>query len=335
MNIKLVARYVIFFGLAFFLLWYATKDLELENIWQHVKQSDKTMLWLIVLVAIISIVLRTWRWQLLIEPLGKVPGFWNTFFSIFIGYGVNFMTPRLGEVARCGILSKYEDIPADKLAGTMIAERIFDLVCLIIVAMLTLLIEYTQLNSYFAQTVLQPLQAKFGGNTLYILIGVGILGIVGAILLWRFLSNKANDKQSKFVSILNNLKEGVTAVFKMKKRFAFIWQTVLIWVCYLAMSYIGFLSLPQLSHLSVGASLSVLTLGSVGIIATPGGTGSYQLIVSSLLNAVYGIDKEIAGTYAILSWALQNGVLLIGSAVAMILFPIINNKVKKEKPLIK
>jgi glycosyltransferase 2 family protein len=330
MNLKLIARYIVFFGLAFFLLWYATKDLELENIWQNVKQSNKGMLWLIVAVALASIVLRAWRWQLLIEPLGKTPGFWNTFFSIFIGYGVNFLTPRLGEVARCGILSKYEEIPADKLAGTMIAERIFDLICLIIVAVLTLLIEYTQLNAYFLQTVIEPMQAKFGGNTLYLLIGVFIFGVVACILLWRFLNKQSQNKQSKLVSILANLREGVSAVFIMKKRFAFLWQTILIWICYWAMTYIGFKALPQLAHLGTGAGLSVLTLGSVGIIATPGGTGSYQLIVSSLLVSVYGIGKEIAGTYAILSWAMQNGVLLIGSALAMLLFPIINNKVKKE-----
>ncbi|MFM2385804.1 MAG: hypothetical protein RL660_561 [Bacteroidota bacterium] len=332
MNLKLIAQYVIFFGLAFFLLWYATKDLDMANIWSHVKRSNKLMLALIAVVGVASVALRAMRWQLLIEPLGKKPSFLNTFFSIFIGYGVNFLTPRLGEVARCGILSKYEGISADKLAGTMIAERIFDMICLLIVAMLTLLLEYSQISDYFRNTVLIPLQNKLGGNTLYILIGLAIGGLLCCWFLWRMLAKQqASGKSNKLVQILTNLKDGMSSVFKMEKSGLFLLQTFLIWLGYWGMTYIGFKALPELSHLGIGAGFSVLTLGSLGIIATPGGTGAYHLIVGGLLSSVYKASEEIGATYSMVSWALQNGILLLGAALALLAFPIVNRKPVAKK----
>jgi glycosyltransferase 2 family protein len=324
---KLVLQYLIFFGLAFFLLWYATKDLNMAQIAANIKRSDKLPLLAVAALGIFSVVVRGFRWQILIEPLGKKPGILNTIFSIFIGYGVNFVTPRLGEVARCGVLSKYEGISVDKLAGTMIAERIFDLICLILVALLTVLLEYSQISEYFNATVIAPLQAKFGQTSVWLLVGIGILALSAAIILWRWLNaQKENGKANKLVSILSNIQDGVGSVFKMKKSGLFILQTAVIWTCYWAMTYLGFKALPETSSLTIGAGFSVLTLGSVGIIATPGGTGAYQLIVAGLLSSVYLIDKEIAGTYGLMSWALQNGILLLGAVAALVIFPLINAK---------
>jgi glycosyltransferase 2 family protein len=327
MKFKLIVQYVIFFGLAFFLLWYATKDLDTAQIVGNIKRSDKLPLLLVAIIGIFSVVVRGFRWQVLIAPLGKKPGVLNTIFSIFIGYGVNFVTPRLGEVARCGVLSKYEDIAVDKLAGTMIAERLFDLICLVIVALLTLVLEYGQISEYFTSTVLRPLQIKYGSTSVWLLVGIASALLIGMLLAWRWLNaEKASGKANKFVMILGNIQDGVSSVFKMQNSWLFLAQTVTIWICYWAMTYLGFKALPETSSLTIGAGLSVLTLGSVGIIATPGGTGAYQLIVAGLLSSVYAVNKDIAGTYGLMSWALQNGILLIGAVTALVVFPLINAK---------
>jgi uncharacterized protein (TIRG00374 family) len=320
MKLKTIVQYIVFLGLAIFMMWYATKGVALDEIKNAIALGNKQFIVMICVVGILSIVLRAMRWQILIEPLGKKPGFLNTFLSIFIGYGVNFFTPRLGEVARCGILSKYEDIPTDKLAGTMIAERLFDLLCLVILIAGTLFAEYNKVMDYFLNLV----SKKIGPNGLiYLGIGFGIF-VIAAIIGVKFLTS--NKGENKFTAILKNLGEGIMSVFKMKNRFQFIMHTVLIWGCYWAMTYLGFLALQQTSHLTPDAGFSVLTFGSLGFLFPFGGAGAYQLVVSNVLTNLYQIPTTYSTIYGLVSWALQNGILLIGAFIAFVIFPIVNRE---------
>ena len=295
MKLKTIVQYIVFLGLAIFMMWYATKGVALDEIKNAIALGNKQFIVMICVVGILSIVLRAMRWQILIEPLGKKPGFLNTFLSIFIGYGVNFFTPRLGEVARCGILSKYEDIPTDKLAGTMIAERLFDLLCLVILITGTLFAEYNKVMDYFLNLV----SKKMGPNGLiYLGIGFGIF-VIAAIIGVKFLTS--NKGENKFTAILKNLGEGIMSVFKMKNRF-------------------------QTSHLTPDAGFSVLTFGSLGFLFPFGGAGAYQLVVSNVLTNLYQIPTTYSTIYGLVSWALQNGILLIGAFIAFVIFPIVNRE---------
>jgi glycosyltransferase 2 family protein len=318
MKLKSILQYIAFLGLAIFMLWFVNKDLDKQAISNCLQGARKDMIVYIALVGVASIVFRALRWQLLIEPLGKTPRFINTFFSIFIGYGVNFFTPRLGEVARCGILSKYEGIGADKLAGTMIAERIVDLLCLLLMIMTTLLLEYNVVMDFF----LTLIKTNFGENGLrYFGIGLVVITIVSIVGIRFMLRAKADSALGK---LMRNLAEGITSVFKMKNRMQFVLYTFLIWFCYWGMTYLGFLGLSQLQHLNFGAGFSVLTFGSLGFLFPFGGAGAYQGVVATVLNSLYSIDIAPAKIYGLLSWALQNGILLIGAFVAMLAFPMVN-----------
>ena len=152
-----------------------------------------------------------------------------------------------------------------------------------------------------------------------------VIAIIAAVIFGLKKLKTANGN-NKIIGIINNVKDGVFAIFKLKKRTQFILNSIGIWTCYLGMTYFGFKGLPQINHLSIKAAGSVLSLGSFGFILTPGGTGSYQLIVQKVLSDFYGIELVSAQAYALLSWALQNGILLIGAFVALIVFPIINSK---------
>jgi glycosyltransferase 2 family protein len=320
MKLKTILQFIVFFGLAIFMMWFATKDVALVDIKKALANGNKTYIAMVCMVGVLSIVFRAIRWQILIEPLGKKPRFSNTFLSIFIGYGVNFFTPRLGELARCGILSKYEDIPTDKLAGTMIAERLFDVICLLLLIATTLITEYTTVMDYFLTLV----NDKLGKNGLPIL---GLVLLVGSITVFVVVKKILQSKtENKFTLIIKNLVEGVMSVFKMKNRVQFIIQTILIWGCYWAMTYLGFLALQQTSHLNLGAGFSVLTFGSLGFLFPFGGAGAYQLIVSNVLTQLYKIPSTYSTIYGLVSWALQNGILLVGAFIAFITFPIINSK---------
>jgi glycosyltransferase 2 family protein len=318
MKLKTIIQYIVFLSLAIFMMWFATKNVKIAEIKTAIANGNMQYIVIICIVGVVSIVFRALRWQILIEPLGKKPGFVNTFLSIFIGYGVNFFTPKLGELARCGVLSKYEKIPADKLAGTMIAERLFDVLCLLLLICTTLLVEYNLVMDYFFKLV----NEKLGTNGLLYL---GIFFIVGIAALFIFLKLIFKNKtENKFTAMLKNLGEGIMSVFKMTNRIQFLVLTFLIWTCYWAMTYLGFLALQQTSHLNMGAGFSVLTFGSLGFLFPFGGAGAYQLVVSSVLTELYQIPSNYSTIYGLVSWALQNGILLIGAFFAMIAFPIVN-----------
>jgi glycosyltransferase 2 family protein len=321
-NLKTIIQYIIFFGLAALLLWYVLKDIDIDTLLNKIKTADPFYIIAIGLVGILSIVARTIRWQILIEPVEeKRPKFFNTFMSIFIGYGLNFLTPRFGEVARCAILARYEKLSVDKLAGTMIAERLFDFLCLVMVCFITLSLSFTTITNYVSGSLAQ-LQSKFTPTVIAVLALIGAIGI--AALVW--LSKKSKGNQSPFFKIINNIKSGVLSVFQLKRAPEFVFHTVLIWTCYLFMTYLGFKGLSDTAHLDIKAGFNVLTLGSFGFILTPGGTGSYQLIVEKILTELYNINKLAASAYSNLSWALQNGILLFGAALSMLFFPIYNRK---------
>jgi glycosyltransferase 2 family protein len=321
-NVKTILQYLVFFGLAIALLTWVIKDIDVAELWQKIKSANLFFIISVGVVGILSIISRAIRWQILIEPIEKKPGFLNTLFSIFIGYGVNFVTPRLGEVARCAVLAKYENVSADKLAGTMIAERLFDMLSLLIVAVLTFIISYKELNQYVGGKLLL-IQEKVGPNAVYIVLAMAIIGFVG---LW-LLNKKLSKGGSPISKLFANIKEGVLSVFKLKRGPEFIFHSIFIWTCYLGMTYLGFKALDATAHLDIKAGFNVLSLGSLGFIATPGGTGAYQVVVKEVLTSIHQIDELNASAYGMLSWALQNGILIIGALLALVLFPIIN-KVK-------
>ncbi len=320
-NAKQFIQYILFLGLAAFLMWYVIKDIDVQDLKNKIKEAEVGYIYLIAFAGVLSIAFRAWRWQLLIEPIEKKPSFLNTFLSVFIGYGVNFVTPRLGEIAKCGILAKYENMRADKLAGTIIAERIFDLISLLIVAIITFIIEFTTLKIALI-SLLEKIKTAIAGKEIFILIALVAIAIICIFVYKKMVASKEN----KFTKIIINLKEGVFSVFKMKNWPLFIFHSAAIWVCYLSMTYIGFLAFTHTKHLGIAPACSVLTLGSLGFIVTPGGTGSYQLIVENILTNFYSIEVLTAKAYAMLSWALQNGILLLGACISFIVFPIVNRK---------
>jgi glycosyltransferase 2 family protein len=321
LNQKQILQYLFFMGLAVFLMWYVVKDIDIADLQTKIKEANPIYIYLIAIVGVMSIAFRAWRWQMLIEPIEKKPSFINTFLSIFIGYGVNFVTPRLGEIAKCGVLAKYENMRADKLAGTIIAERLFDLICLLIIAILTFVLEFSVLKNALDALVVKIGFALEGKEILFFLILVGL--IIGIIFIIKKISKA---KENKFAQIFLNVKDGILSVFKMKNWGFFLFHSVAIWACYLGMTYIGFLAFKNTSHLTIKPAFSVLTLGSLGFIVTPGGTGSYQLIVENILTKFYDIEMLTSKAYAMLSWALQNGILLVGAVVALVVFPIVNRE---------
>lgn len=318
-----ILQLIIFLGLGIGLIIWRfdamskAEKLEMFEAFKHVRY-----IWAfpILIIGFFSHFFRALRWKLLLRPLDIFPKTANVTFAVLIGYLVNTLVPRMGEVAKCTVLAKYEKMPADKMVGTIIAERAFDLVCLILILLTTLFLQY-DIISPFANSLYEKLFLDDQGQFIWFRIIIAILiFIAGIAVLIKLTKSK---KESKIGKIIGNIIEGLKAIGKMKQKFLFFIYTLLIWGLYTSMVIIGFWAMPELENTPIIASLAVITFGSVGMIATPGGIGAYPVIVAQVL-LLYNINVGFGTAYGWVSWAATTAVVLILGIFSLILLPIYN-----------
>ncbi len=280
----------------------------------------------IFIIGFLSHYFRALRWKLILQPLGIYPSTANTTFSVLIGYLANALVPRLGEVAKCTVLAKYEKVPADKLVGTIIAERAFDMVILILILFITLGLQYDVIYP-FARDLYMKLFTDNNGQFIWarILIALGIVvaGIVAIVVLYR------NIKNSKVGHIIKGIGEGLKAIALVKRKGLFLLHTLLIWSGYTGAVVVGFHALPETEMVPVLAGLAVISFGSIGMIATPGGIGAYPVIVAQVL-LLYGLSEGIGLAYGWVSWAAQTAIIIILGLASLILLPLYNRNKSNE-----
>jgi glycosyltransferase 2 family protein len=337
MKKKLVAilQYLFFAALAIFFVWLSLRDLDRAK-WEQLKSAlDRAHYWLLIPVFSLLLLahwLRALRWRQLMEPLGYHPSKLNSFFAVMIGYFVNLGAPRLGEVLKCTILARYEKIPANKLVGTIVAERAFDVICLGIVFGLTFVFQFDVISSLVNTNILPLFQNK-SGKISYQKIIYLLAGLVLFLIILKFLFNRLGHINivQKLKKILTGVWHGLISVRALKNKPLFFAYTGGIWFLYLVSTWCGFFAIDQTSKLGLADALTVLAMGSVGMIISPGGIGAYALLVQEAV-AFYGIDKEPYGQA--LGWLLWFGQFLsfvLFGVVSFILLPRVNRK-KNEKP---
>ncbi|NSL86711.1 lysylphosphatidylglycerol synthase transmembrane domain-containing protein [Chitinophaga solisilvae] len=328
-TIKNVIKFICFFGIGLLLIWLVTKDLTPQQ-WDEINTAFRKANYWLVIPAIVIGILSHWfraiRWKLLMKPLGHQPSTLNTFFAVMVGYLANLALPRLGEVTRCGLLAQYEKIPADKLVGTMIAERAVDMVCLLLLMAITILTQIDVLGAYVNHDIFQPLSRKIANaNAIQLLLLIAGLAAFILLALW-LLRRFARSKAAQTIKALaKGVMEGILSIGKMEKKGWFILHTILIWSCYLAQVYIGFYCLQETSHLGISAALAVLMIGSIGMIVTPGGIGAYQALVQKALE-LYGITYVIGYAFGWIIWVVQTLLVIFVGFFSLIALPIYNKK---------
>lgn len=325
--LKNVLKFLVFLSIGLLMIWLALKDMTPKD-YQDVKTAFLSgNYWLIIPAFIIGIgshLSRALRWRILIETQGFKPGVLNTFFAVMVGYLVNMGVPRLGEIARCGVLANYEKIPADKLIGTMIAERALDLCCLMLVFLICFLLQIDIVVAFLNAEV-WPNMAKTDGSKL-LLIGVIALAVIG-ILIFLFKRFAASKAAIKLRALMKGVLAGILSIGKMdkKKLFWFIIHTLCIWAQYLAMLYVGFLCLPATRELGFTAALTVLALGSIAMIVSPGGIGVYPYLVQKTL-LLYNIALPIGWAFGWIIWGAQTLLICLLGLMSFIWLPIHNKK---------
>lgn len=336
----IILQYIFFLALGIFLVWWSVKDIDAEK-WAEIKQAlQEARIFLIIpvfAILLLSHYARALRWRLLMEPMGYHTSKRNTFFAVMVGYLANTAVPRLGEVLKCTILARYEKVPADKLVGTIVQERLIDAVCFAGVLCITLAVQpdlYTRfIDTWFYSS--STAGTTHTANSKFLIPFIGLAVIALLVGLWMIVKKKTfADLFALFKLVTQRIWQGLTTIRHMKKRKSFVLLTLVIWTGYLASGYIGFLALQETSHFGVKESLTVLSAGTIGmIVPTPGGIGAYAYFIESTM-MVYGLPQSIATAFGWLLWLSQTAIVLLAGCISVILLPILNKNKKGNKSLI-
>ncbi len=289
------------------------------EVWKDILTADYTWLLLSLVLAIFSHIFRALRWNILINSLNYKTKTSTTFMAVMIGYLVNTAVPRAGEIARCGVLSKKEKIPFNALFGTVISERLFDLLTLLFIIFLVIIFQINLLGGFLKNTF-GPFFNGIFSNIYDIAIFAIVTLSLSAGLIFMVIYFKQKIKQlpyySKFRGFIGGLFDGIKTIGKMKEKWLFLFYTLLIWIFYALMVYVPVFMLPETSHLTFVDALTILAIGSLGIVApVPGGIGAYHFIVKAVLVEIFGIGGNAAGSFAAITHAGQTILnVVVGSA---------------------
>ncbi len=256
------------------------------------------------------------------EPLGYKPRRVNVLMAVFVGYLANLALPRLGEVSRCGVLTQTEKIPFNKSFGTVITERMIDMLSYIVLFFLMILTMSSKISTYVYIKIYEPLQAKLNlslsaGHYLLIFF-IGFIIIISSVAYLFRKKIRCTRIYSKSVDLLNGFLQGIKSLTKISHPLKFFSYTVLIWVLYLLMAYVVFFSLKETAGLSLGAGLAVLVFGSIGIMIVQGGIGIYPAIVAETL-FLYSVPSTTGYAMGWLIWSSQNVMIMFAGLFSLLL----------------
>ena len=285
---------------------------QLLEIKGYFKNANYSYIYLGVFIAFLGNASRAYRWKFTLEHMGYTTSFYNNFMAVNIGYLLNLTVPKSGEISRAVILKKYENVPFDKGFGTIVAERIVDIIVLLLFMMLAILLQFDIVKSFILDKI--PVKKLM-------LLSILCL-VVTAIMLLVYLYSKA-----KWVLALKHkvsgLKEGVLSIFHMKKKIAYLLHTAFIWFSYILMFYITLFVLPETSSISVGAVVTAFVVGSIAIAFTNSGFGSYPFLISKIL-LFYSISETAGNAFGWIVWSSQMFLVVVLGMLSFLLLPIFN-----------
>lgn len=313
-------------ALGVYVIWYQYNLLSLqqiENIKQSFREADYFWVWVSVIIGLLSHVSRAYRWKYMLAPLNYQPRLLNSFFAVMISYIANLAFNRVGEATRCAVMTKYEGAPFGKLFGTVIAERVADLVILALIILVVVLIQLDVIGGLVSQLLNQYLQDR-PLSGLLIKGGIALMLVgVGSWLLWRLVGHSDHPVFARARASMAGLMDGILAIIRMEDNWKFILHTVFIWAMYVLMFWTPFLSMPGTANASFGAVLSSFVVASMSIAVVQGGIGVYPVAVGQAL-ILYGIPQEEGLALGWLVWTAQTLMLVMFGGVSLLLMPLYN-----------
>lgn len=299
--------------LGVFLVWYSLSKISIQTLLQYFKNANYWWIALGLFFGVLSHLSRAYRWKFMLEPLGYKPKFVNSTMAVLVAYLVNYAIPRAGEVSRAAVLTNYENVPFEKGFGTIVAERIADLLMMLLIIVITLFVQFDY--------ILKLLDENFDPIKIIILV---LLIVIAFFLFTRYVKRAKSGIALKIKTFVLGLVEGVTSIFKMKKKWAFIFHTVFIWLMYVLMFWA---TIPAIDGLEVpfGAVLIGFIAGGFSIAATNGGIGLYPIAVAGAF-ALFSIPEEPANAFGWIMWTAQTAMIIIFGGLSFLFLPIYNKE---------
>jgi uncharacterized protein (TIRG00374 family) len=300
--------------LGVFLVWFALSKVSIDELIFYLKKADYKWIILGVFFGFLSHLSRAYRWRFMLDPLGHNIKLENSIMAVFAAYLINFTIPRAGEIARASVLTNYENVPFEKGFGTIVSERIADVVVMMGIIALTLFLQFEFIYDFFIQRF-NPLKISV---TLILLVTV-------VFIVFKIVKRSQSLIAIKIKGFFHGLLEGVLSIFKMKKKWPFVFHTLFIWVMYVLMFYATSFAIAELEGISMGAILIGFISASFSIAATNGGIGSYPLAIYAAFS-IFGIAKEPSLAFGWIVWASQTLLIIVFGGISLIYLPIYNRK---------
>lgn len=309
--------------------------------WEDFKSVNYNWVFLSITLSVMSHWARAWRWNMLLRPLGYQLKTYRTFLAVMVGYLANFVVPRMGEVTRCGILNKTDGVQVSGALGSVVTERVIDVICLLTALLAAFIIEFDTLNSFFFSFLEEkidtelPQQASFAFTLIAIVaISITLILVISYYLAQRYKRIlKRNKLYIKIRRFLRDMTEGVLSIRNLQSPWKFWLATLLIWVLYFYMSFVVVFAVKQTAHLGHDAGLAMLITGGLGMAApVQGGIGAYHYLVSSVL-VLYGIAQETGIFLAFLLHSSQTFMVIATGLISLVVSLIIpkrNALIKNE-----
>ena len=287
---------------------------ELEKIKISFIKADYFYIYLSLFIALFGFWSRAYRWKFALNHLGYQTKFHNDLLTVCVSYFVNLTIPRSGEISRAALLKKYENVPFDKGFGTIVAERIVDLMIFFLFVIVAFILQFEKLYQFLIEKL--PIE-----KILYLLAG-GIIIFILFILVWIYAEWKIIQKLK---NKLSGLIEGMTSILKMKDKWNYIFHSFFIWFSYLIMFYVTIFALPETSNISFDIVIMGFIFGSLAVGFTNGGLGAYPLAIA-MIYSLYGIPNEVGVAFGWLVWVSQTLLTIFLGLLSYLLLPILNKK---------
>lgn len=299
-------------GIIYYQFTTLTSD-EIEKIKISFEKANYYYILLSLIIACVGYWSRAYRWKYALNHLGYQAKFSNNFLTVCVSYLVNLTVPRSGEITRAALIKKYENVPFDKAFGTIVAERIVDLMIFFLFVFLGFVSQFDQIYQFL-------LSQHVSLQALFIYAIVGLVIFVVFILIWIYAEWQIILKLKKKLS---GLVEGVTTVYKMKDKWKYIFHSFFIWFSYLAMFYVAIFALPETSGISLDVVLMGFIFGSLAVGFSNGGLGAYPFSIT-LIFSLYGITKDVGTAFGWLVWTSQTLFAIVMGLLSYLLLPILN-----------
>lgn len=319
-------KFLVFLIIGLVIFWLIYKDQDIERI-KEILRNDVhyKWLWLSFLFGLLSHISRSIRWNILIETLGSKPRLFNTFLAVMIGYLMNIAFPRMGEISKCGVLSRYENISFTKLVGTVVVERLIDVLMLLLLTLLVIVTQFGHVLRFIHNNPEIEVKVNAFIRSPYLYIAIILIVILFYVYRKAFKRTKLYEK---IEGTINNFKEGFRSIRNIKRKGAFVFHTFFIYFMYYLMFYVIFFCFDFTSHLSLMAGLTSFVLASYGMVApVQGGIGAWHFMAKEALK-LYGVPNENGIIFALLNHTAMTVMLIVFGLISFMVVPFINRKTK-------